>query len=321
MDNSIAERPVTRIGFIMVDGFALMSYAAAVEPLRAANLLAGSPIYRVEHIASGRDVVNSSSGAHVAVTQLSDVKPGLDVAMVVAGGDPFLVDDPALFGWLRRLARTGVQLGGVSGGPVVLARAGLMSKRRMTVHWEHAEGLSEIDPDLLIERSLYVIDRDRMTCAGGTAPIDMMHALIASQHGEAFARQVSDWFIHTEIRPSEGPQRAGFIQRYGSTNPGVILAIETMENNIAEPLTLSGLSLRTGVSARQLNRLFAATFGQGTMAFYRDLRLAKARNLLDNSVLSITEVALAVGFGSAAHFSQAFKTWSGRPPSEVRSRR
>jgi transcriptional regulator GlxA family with amidase domain len=81
-----------------------------------------------------------------------------------------------------------VVLGGVSGGPIILARAGLMGDRRMTVHWEYAAALAEVAPDLRLERTLYVIDRDRMTCAGGTAPMDMMHALIATHHGRAFAR-------------------------------------------------------------------------------------------------------------------------------------
>ena len=88
-----------------------------------------------------------------------------------------------------------------------------MAGRRMTVHWEHAAALAEISPHLVIERTLYVIDRDRVTCAGGTAPMDLMHALITQHHGAPFARLASDWFLHTEVRPSGGPQRAGLVNR------------------------------------------------------------------------------------------------------------
>ncbi len=83
--------------------------------------------------------------------------------------------DKRVLQWLRHLARRGVKLGGVSGGPVILAAAGLMNGYRMTVHWEHAPSLVEISPSLQLEKSIFVIDRDRYTCAGGIAALDMMH--------------------------------------------------------------------------------------------------------------------------------------------------
>ena len=148
----------------------------------------------------------------------------LDYLFVVAGGDPMSFNDRAVFNWLARMARNGVRMGGVSGGPVILAKAGLMAERRMTVHWEHASALAELSPHLLIERTLYVIDRDRVTCAGGTAPVDLMHALIAEHHGSTFAQLVSDWFVHTEIRPSAGLQRGALAKRVGSNNAAILNA-------------------------------------------------------------------------------------------------
>lgn len=182
----------------------------------------------------------------------------------------------------------------------------------MTVHWEHAPVLAEISPALILERTLYVMDRDRVTCAGGTAPLDMMHALIAEHLGPGFARQVSDWFMHTEIRPSGGPQRAGLVERYATTNPAVLRAIEAMENHVADPLELFQLAALAGVGSRQLNRLFRERLGRSTMTFYRELRLDKARNLLDQSTLSVTEIALATGFAGSAHFARAFRDAFGR---------
>ena len=209
------------------------------------------------------------------------------------------------FRWLIRMARSGVRLGGVSGGPVILARAGLMTGRRMTVHWEYAAALAEMHPDLVLERTLYVIDRDRVTCAGGTAPVDMMHALIAGHHGARFAQLVSDWFLHTEIRPPVGPQRGGMASRIGTTNAAVLQAVAAMESHVADPVTLGDLAAASGVSARQLNRLFHAALGRSTMQVYIELRLEKAMNLIRNSPLSLTEIALATGFSSSSHFSRS----------------
>ena len=188
----------------------------------------------------------------------------------------------------------------------------------MTVHWEHAAALSENTPTLLLERSLYIMDRDRITCAGGVAPLDMMHALQSEIHGPEFARKVSDWFIHTDVRPSGNPQRSGMIERYGTHHPAIIQTLEIMENHIADPLSLKQLALLSSISPRQLNRIFIEKIGQSTMSVYRNLRLEKADNLVRQTVLSLTEIALATGFSSSAHFSKAFQEKYGSPPSFFR---
>jgi transcriptional regulator GlxA family with amidase domain len=190
-----------------------------------------------------------------------------------------------------------VTLGGVSGGPVVLARAGLMGGRRMTVHWEHAPALAEISPALM----------------------DLMHALIARRHGAGFARRVSDWFLHTDIRPSSGPQRAGRVERWGTANRAVLDAIAAMESHVADPLSLDQLATIAGLSPRHLNRLFRAKLGRSTMGLYRELRLETARNLVRNSSLAMTEIALATGFASSAHFSRAHSACYGLAPSALRA--
>src|SRR6056297_2595537 len=313
--NSVTTR---RIGILPLPGFAAMSYAALTEPMRAANLLARRSLYEMINISTGEAPVPSSAAVMVAPDARVGEGLDLDYLFVVAGGDPTRYDDRAVMNWLARLAREGVPLGGVSGGPIILARAGLMAGRRMTVHWEHANALAEISPHLMIERTLYVIDRDRVTCAGGTAPMDLMHALITQHHGGAFARMVSDWFMHTEIRPSAGPQRAGLVERVGSTNAAILDAVEAMEAHVAEPLTLDRLAGTAGLSSRQLNRLFTEKLGRPTMRYYRELRLQKAQSLLRNSPLSLTEIALATGFASSSHFSRAYAAHFGQPPSAYR---
>ncbi|MEL7397914.1 MAG: GlxA family transcriptional regulator, partial [Pseudomonadota bacterium] len=286
MDQNIGKK--RRIGILVLDGFAAMSFAALTEPMRAANLLARQQIYDTV-IFSAKGHPAQSSGATIVMpnTRIGQ-DDRLDYVFVVAGGDPMRFSDPGVTAWLTRMSRAGIPLGGVSGGPVILARAGLMEKRRMTVHWEHATALAEVSPHLVIERSLYVIDRDRVTCAGGSAPMDLMHDLITQHHGTEFARRVSDWFMHTDIRPSGGPQRAGLLERVGSQNPIILDAVKTMEAHVAEPLPLESLAKTAGISPRQLNRLFSEKLGRPTMRYYREVRLEKAQSLLRNSPLSLT---------------------------------
>ncbi|MBT8425797.1 MAG: GlxA family transcriptional regulator [Silicimonas sp.] len=314
-----AETPY-RVGILPIEGFALMSYACVSEPLRAANLLSRKPLYETLHFGAA-EVSRSSGAATVQRRHAIGDMVDLDLLLVVAGGDPFAFRDADTFAWLRRMARRGVRIGGVSGGSVILANAGLMAGRRMTVHWEHAPALAERFPDIVIERRLYVIDRDRVTCGGGIAPLDLMHALIAGHHGHDFARLVSDWFLHTDIRAAAAPQKSGFTQRVGSHSRRVEEAVAAMESHIADPLSLSQLALIAGVTPRHLNRLFVAASGQSAIEYYRDLRLGIGRRLVRDSVMDIGEIATATGFSNAAHFSNAYlKHFDLRPSADRQAR-
>ncbi len=308
-----------RVGIYPVPGFALMSYACTVEPLRAANLLSRKPLYDIVHFGP-EPRVHSSGDTFVNARFGLEEDNRLDMLLVVAGGDPFAYRYTPVFRWLRRLAQAGVQVGGVSGGSVILANAGLMAGHRMTVHWEHAASLAELHPDVILERRLYVIDRGRVTCGGGTAPLDLMHALISGHHGRVFARLVSDWFLHTDIRAAAAPQRGGLAERVGSHSPHMLEAVSAMENHIADPLTLKQLALVAGVSGRHLNRLFTEALGRSVMEYYRDLRLEVAQRLVKGSAMSLAEIADATGFANPGHFSNSYSDrYAVRPMADRRA--
>ncbi len=309
------------VGLLLIDGFPLLSYASVVEPLRAANTLADKKLYEVCNISVEDNVVQTSGGAILQTKSISDIENDFDLLLVLAGGNPFDYKNARAFHWLRRLSRFGTKLGGISGGPVILVNAKLMRNRRMTAHWEHLPALTEMSSTLLVEKSLYVIDRDRVTCAGGIAAIDLMHALIIEHHGLQFAQKVNEWLLHTGARPSDAPQKLGKIEQYGTTNLKVIQAIEIMENNIDSPIKLHQLAKILHLSPRQLNRVFQNNLTISTMTFYRQLRLNKAVNLLKSSPLSITEIALATGFINSGHFSYAFSQQYNISPSSLRARK
>ena len=308
-----------KIGVLPLNGFALMSYASLVEPFRAANFLSEKKYYKVINFSESKEGTVSSSGFKILGDHYIGDTPELDIFFVIAGGDPFKYNNKNLYHWMNKLAQNGVTIGGVSGGPIILVKAGLMKEHRMTVHWEHSPSLLEIANDIILEKSLYVIDRNRITCAGGTAPIDMVLAIVKKQQGTKFAQLVSDWFLHNEIRPSGGPQRSNLVNRVGTTNKFALSAIELMENHLADPLTLNQLAELNTVSKRQLNRIFKKYFDKGTMEYYRELRLDKAKNLLRNSSLSIAEISHMTGFYSSSHFSSLFMNYFDLPPTQYRN--
>jgi transcriptional regulator GlxA family with amidase domain len=296
-----------------------MSYAAAVEPLRAANQLAGRTLYRWWHAAPGDKPAIASNGAAV----LPDFKWGSiadkpELLLVCAGGNPATFNDRRTFTWLRKLAARGVVMGGISGGPFILAKAGLLSRRRCTVHWEHAPALQEAFPDVLLTRSLFEIDGDRITCSGGVAGLDLMVALITRDHGYQLGAAVSDWFLHTHVREGAGPQRMDLRFRLGVADETLLNALRAMEANLESPLPRREIARRAGVSLRQLERLFRQALDNGVHEHYLALRLARARQLLRETSLSILEVSLATGFASASQFARAFKQSFAISPRETR---
>jgi len=315
---SIEAKNLHSIGFILLPGFALMSYASASEPLRAANLLAGREIYRIACFSPEGGAVSSSGGVAVPAAPLPGRGFGLGTVFVCAGGSPRDWHYPAVLSCIRQLAREGVRIGGISGGPYLLAEAGLLTGRDFTIHWEHAPALLEAFPDLSPRQARFVVDGNRITCGGGIAPLDMMHALIAERMGPDFARRVSDWYLHTEVNEPAAPQRASLAERYGVYHPALLSVLERMEETIEMPLERAAMARIAGVTTRHLDRLFAAQLNTTFLDQYRRIRLQHAHRLLKQSPLSVSEIAVATGFSSLSHFSRMFRALYGIAPREAR---
>ena len=314
-------KPIRSVGFLLIPDFALISFASVAEPLRAANQLAGRPLYRWWHAAPGNAPAVASSG--ITVTPNFDIgadPDDLDLLLICAGGNPATFRDRSTVNWVKRLARQGLVIGGVSGGPFVMARAGLLKGRRCTVHWDYMPAFQESFPDVELTRSLFVIDGDRITCSGGVAGLDMMMALITRDHGHALAAAVSDWFLHTHVREGERPQRMDLRFRLGVGDEKLLAALKAMEANLEAPLPRAHLADAAGISLRQLERAFSGQLGRGVHEHYLDLRLNRSRQLLRETSLSVLEVALACGFASASQFARAFRRAYGVSPREALAR-
>src|SRR4249920_2147565 len=306
------------VGFLLVPGFALMSYAAAIEPLRAANLLSGQELYRWWHAAPRGKPVMASNGVAIITDCGTDKDRTADMVFVCAGGNPATFDDKSVFAWLRRLARRGVAIGGISGGPYLLAKAGLLDERRATLHWEHLPAFREAFPDVAVVPSLFEIDGNRITCSGGISALDMMVALIERDHGRQLAAAVGDWFLHTHIREGMGPQRMDLRLRLGIADEKLLRVLRRMEESVEAPQPRAELALLAGVSVRQLERLFRRHLGHGIHRQYSSMRLERARQLLRETTLPVLDVAIATGFSSSSQLARACKRTFGETPSSTR---
>lgn len=298
--------PALNVCFVLVPDFALMTYSAAVEPLRAANTISGRSLYRWWHAAPGNVAVQASNG----LTIHPDIDIGsrtisFDWVMVCAGGNPSAFDDARLSSWLRQMAANGTIIAGLSGGPYVLARAGLLSRTRCTLHWEHIPAFRERYPDIEVVRSLFEIEPGRMTCSGGIASLDLMLHLIGLQHGYSLAAAVGDWFLHNQIREGLAPQRMGLQQRFDIRDPRILRVLSAMESHLERPLSREALADLSRVGIRQLERLFKERMGTSLHQHYVDVRLDRAQQLRRETTMPTAEIAVATGFVNADELTRA----------------
>jgi AraC family transcriptional regulator, glycine betaine-responsive activator len=296
-----------RFVFLLLENFTLIAFAGAIEPLRLANRMAGRTLYEWQVVSETGGPVTASNGVVLqAEAGLGDVPRG--AAIVVVGGVQVkqAISRPVLT-WLRRQARKGLAIGAVCTGAQVIAEAGLLDGRRCTIHWENRDSFEEDFPEIELTPNVYVIDRDRFTAAGGAASTDLMLKLIAKAHGAELATLVADQMIHTAIRSDHDEQRLSIPTRIGVRHPKLATVIHRMEAAIEDPVSPMALARDVGLSPRQLERLFRRYLGRSPKRYYMELRLAKARNLLMQTDMSVINVALACGFASPSHFSKCYR--------------
>ncbi len=215
--------------------------------------------------------------------------------------------------------RRGADLGAICTASHILARAGLLDHSRCTIHWENLPSFCEDFPEIEVTTELFEIDRNRFTCSGGTAAIDLMLNMIGRQYGHELAAQVADQFMHERIRDQHDRQRMSLPARLGVRHPKLLSVISLMEENLEEPMGRGQLARGAGLSTRQLERLFRKYLNRSPARYYLELRLNKARLLLLQTNMSVIDVALACGFVSASHFSKCYRDFYGRTPRRERA--
>ena len=222
---------------------------------------------------------------------------------------------------LRRLAERRIPLGALCTGGYALAKAGLLDKYRATIHWENLSALREEFPRIDLSDQLFSIDRDRFTCSGGVAPLDLMLHLVETRLGAQVSQLISEQFIVDRVRSDRDRQYVPLRAQIGVSHESLIRVAQLMEENIERPLSLDEIAAATGLSRRQIERLFKRHLNCVPKRYYLQMRLRRARELLLQTSMPIIDITTACGFQSPPHFSRCYRAQFGCPPSAERQSR
>lgn len=299
-------RTFTHFGFAPLDDFSMIAFTNAIEVLRMALYLGHETRYRWSVLGVDGRAVAASNGLSVPTQALAaDDLP--DIVFVCGGIGVEAVTAAGMLDWLRALAARGVALGSLCTGAHALAAAGLLDGYRCTSHWENVAALARSFPRVQVAHDLFVVDRDRFTCSGGIAPLDMMLHIVAARLGPAAVAQIASQFIHEHVRALDHRQAVPLAARLPDVQPALRDVLQLMEANVADPLTLADLAQLAGTSPRQLQRMFRQHLGTSPLRHYLELRLARARTLLRRTDLPLATIAAECGFRSPAAFSKAYR--------------
>lgn len=304
---------VQEIAFLLLPGTGMACLSAAVAVLNNANKLAEQTLYRWTLCSQDGLAVMSDEGFEVGVQQgMQRLDPARLGKLIVCGGQD--CDDPHVLRWLRQVGHFNLEIGAFGAGSYPLARAGLLDDYACTTHWEYLAALQEEYPRLMLSSQLYVVDKNRFSCAGGSDVQDLLLHFVGEDHGQTLARAVSDRLVY-RTRPSGESQRGAHSRQQSVYMPACLQdAILLMESNIEEPLSLQEISDLLGISRRQVERLFRKYLDSQPSRYYMELRLNRAKELLQKTSKSITEISIACGFSSTSHFSKNVKDQFGCSP-------
>ena len=308
-------QPLT-LALLVLPQSSILEVASTLDPLRSANRHLGTEAYRWRVVSPDGGAVPLTCGIELPSAGPLGAAEGADALVVIAGFQQWQVAPAAVIRELSRLAPRFAAMGAIDAGSWVLARAGLLSGHRATVHWEDLEDFAAAHPAIDVVPDRFVIDRNRFTAGGAAPAIDLMLHLIKARHGAALALQVAASFI-TTAREGAEPQISP-----SAPNPRldarVAAAIAQMQARLDTPQNMPLLAKSVGLSPRRLETLFKQNVGLTPAAYALSLRLAAARRMITDTRHPLAEVALRCGFSSASTLSRAFRVKFGQSPSTLR---
>lgn len=317
LEHSI-ERDHESFCFIVLPDFSLVSIGAAIDVLQIANDLVGRALFSWALYSIDGRKVKASNGVDVDVKgKYAEIKDGTNI-IVCAGGAVESGSYGSLISWIRQRSNEGAFIGSICRGAYILGLAGLLDGRICAVHWEDISWFADRFTQSRFTHQIFEMDAKTLSCAGGTAVVDMTLSFIAHRSGPAISNAIADKLVHHRIRDKVETQRTDIMSRWRISHKKLIFAISIMESNLTPPIPTSFIAKKSNMSLRNLQRLFREQLLTSPNLFYQRLRLNKARQMLRMTSIPILTISNLLHFQSSTYFSKRYLITFGLTPSSER---
>ena len=301
-----------RIGFVVLPGFQMMSFAVA-SVFEFANKEMAEPVYDVRLLSETGGPVRSSLGMSVATEPFDDTD--FDTLIVSRGTEPLT---PGLIKFVRQAPGQCRRVAATCVGAFTLAEAGLLDGRRATTHWYWARELQARFPRVKVEEDrIFIIDGPVWTSAGMTAGIDLALAMIEQDLGADVARAVARKLVVYHRRAGGQSQFSALLELEPKSDR-IQTVLAYAKRNLDKPLRVEQLAEAAHLSPRQFSRAFRAETGQSPAKAIENLRVEAARLMMEQSRHPIDIIARQTGFADRDRMRRAFLRAFGQPPQVIR---
>lgn len=319
---NVAKPSPLQLAIVAFPGAQILDVSGPAAVFTTANRQLGREHYEVRIVSSSGQATATSGAVTIATEPLRAVPPRSVDTLLIAGGEApgvrGAIHDRALRRWVLAVARHARRYGSVCSGTFVLASYGLLNGRRAATHWNACQRLAEGFPELRVDPdALYVVDGPAWTSAGVTTGIDMSLAMVEADLGAAVASAVARQLVVYARRPGYQSQFSSALRAQAESDDPYRALRAWMLEHLEDDLSVAALAQRVGQSPRDFHRKFTAASGQTPARFVESLRLERVRLLLSHA-LSLKELAVRTGFGSAVRLSRAFERRFGVKPSLFR---
>jgi transcriptional regulator GlxA family with amidase domain len=301
----------------------LVEIAAIADTLHEANVQSGQEHYHVVLVSERREAVRSAAGPTIAAdVTFDEVSEPIDtlIAIPATRGTP-MPSTPATTEWLRMVAPRTRRFGSTCTGAFALGAAGLLSGRRVTTHWQFAAELAALYPEAIVEPDrIFVRDGPMFSCAGVTTAFDLMLSLIEEDLGRETALAVARFFVMFLKRPGGQSQFSAQLAAQFVSREPIQRAQHWIHHHLRNGLSVSELAREVGMSQRNFARTFANETDMTPAAYVELARIDAGRRLLEESHLSLQEIAFEGGFSNPQAMRRAFSRHLGLTPGDYRQR-
>lgn len=283
----------------------------------------GPPLYELTVASAAGGLVASSAGLACMTVPIGSLEGSKIDTLLVAGGcaGETYIAPPVLVDWIRRRAPSVRRLASVCTGAFMLAATGLLDGRRVTTHWEWAERLRKLHPQVQVDQDkIYIRDGQVWSSAGVSAGIDLALALINDDYGHRIAIETARQMVVFMKRAGGQSQFSAPLAAQARGNGRFSDLHAWIAMNLQHDLRVERLAEQAKMSPRTFARSYASEVGCTPARAVETMRIEAARRALEETTLPLKAIAGNTGHGTEQNLRRAFQRLLGVSPGEYRQR-